>query len=425
MTPAESSAYGEQLRVIAIDAGLDRIGFASAEPFAAARLALDERKAAGLHGGMQFTYRNPARSTEPSRALASVRTLVVGAYAYPTDVTDPDDVTRSRGALGRVARYATADHYAVLRSGLEAVAARLRADGWVARVILDDNALVDRAAAVRAGLGWFGKNANVLLAGSGSWCVLGSVLTDAELPVAGGEVADGCGGCTRCLDGCPTGAIVAPGVVDARRCLAWLVQAEGVFPPEHRVALGDRLYGCDVCQEVCPPSIRSTRIIRDSWPTGPGPAPGPSPPAWTPIALRTAGAPPSAAAPIGAWVPVLDLLAASDDELLSVFGRWYIPRRDPLFLRRNALVVLGNVAPVPADAAVRAALVGALEHPSELVRGHAIWAARRLACDDLLVAVAADPSTLVQAELAADVPTRAGSRVKQPSVPPVPGVRAR
>src|SRR6185295_8008395 len=102
----------------------------------------------------------------------------------------------------------------------------------------DDNSLVDREAAYLAGLGWYGKNANLLLPGQGSWFVLGSVVTDAPLPVAAAPATDGCGGCRRCLDGCPTGAIVAPGVVDARRCLAWLEQRPGPFPVEFRAALG-------------------------------------------------------------------------------------------------------------------------------------------------------------------------------------------
>ncbi len=160
-------------------------------------------------------------------------------------------------------------------------------------------------------------------------------------------VADGCGPCRRCLDGCPTGAIVAPGVVDARRCLAWLVQAEGSFPEEHRVALGGRIYGCDDCQEVCPPSRRG--------PEGRQPVPTE-----------------------GAWVDLLGMLDASDDELLAEHGRWYVPRRDPRYLRRNALVALGNVAD-PADPAVGRRLTGLAAGDDDLLAEHATWALARLA----------------------------------------------
>lgn len=398
--------YAATLAAIGVAAGLDRVGITTAEPFESTRLVLEERKAAGLHGGMQFTYRNPARSTDPARALASVRTLVVGAYAYPTDIgtenntDDPNDRAR-RGPLARVARYATADHYGELRAGLEAMAERLRADGYEARVLLDDNALVDRAAAVRAGLGWFGKNANVLLEGSGSWFVLGSVLTDAPLPANDHRVDDGCGGCTRCLDGCPTQAIVAAGVVDARRCLAWLVQAEGVFPFEFRVALGDRLYGCDVCQEVCPPSTRSRRDHDDKAVASTA----------VTVTLPSPGAG-HGREHVGPWVPVLDLLERTDAELLDRFGRWYIPRREARYLRRNALIVLGNAAPLPLDPRGLAALERALDDTDPIVRGHAIWAARRLGAVGAIEArphLRADPDPTIVAELAAEVPERAGS----------------
>jgi epoxyqueuosine reductase len=265
---------------------------------------------------------------------------------------------------------------------LGVVAARLRVDGWRARVVADDNALVDREAAYRAGLGWYGKNANLLLPGEGSWFVLGTVITDAPLAPAEARVADGCGTCTRCLEGCPTGAIVAPGVVDARRCLAWLVQVEGAFPREHRVALGDRLYGCDDCQEVCPPNRRVDRTV---------------------AATR---ADPSAQV----TVDLVDLLEATDDELLARHGRWYIPRREARYLRRNALVVLGNVAD-GRDPRVVGALRRALAASDGLVRAHAVWAARRLGRDDLVSGggehdLTSDPDPLVQAELAAPVERR-------------------
>lgn len=334
-------AYVDGLRAVGEAAGLHRVGVTSAEPFDDARTAIEARKAAGLDGGMQFTFRNPARSTEPHRTLPSARALVVAALAYPAAAPD-----RPVGPQARVARYAADDHYSALRSGLDAIAARLGDDGWSTRVLLDDNALVDRAAAYRAAIGWYGKNANILLPGAGSWFVLGSVLTDAPLPPATQPVVDGCGSCTRCIDGCPTKAIVAPGVVDARRCLAWLVQAEGDFPEEFREALGDRIYGCDDCQEVCPPNRRLARI-----------PPGPE--------------------STGAWVSLLDLLDATDDELIERHGRWYIPRRDPRYLRRNALIALGNVGD-SSDRGVVRAVERYESGEDEMLRRHAAWAAEQL-----------------------------------------------
>jgi epoxyqueuosine reductase len=297
---------------------------------------LHERRAAGLHGGMSFTYRNPERSTNPERALAGAKTIVVGARSDPPPAS-------SQGG-GRVAAYASDDHYDALRTALNVIADHLRADGWRARVLVDDNALVDREAAYRAGLGWYGKSTNVLLPGRGSWFVLGSVLTNAPLPVDDGPVDDGCGSCRRCLDGCPTGAIVAPGVVDARRCLAWLLQARGDFPLEFRAALGDRIYGCDECQEVCPPNRRASATVASS----------------------------------RAGVDIIELLSSDDETLLERHGRWYIPDRDPRYLRRNALVVLGNTA-ARDDETASNTINRYLDDPDPMLRSHAAWAADRIA----------------------------------------------
>jgi epoxyqueuosine reductase len=337
----------DALRRAGLDGGLDVVEVASAEPFVDVRRTLEERKAAGLHAGMAFTYRRPARSTDPGQSLPDARSLVVGARGYLTE-----DPPASPGPTGRVARYAWEDHYEHLRAGLGAIASVLRGGGWRARVLVDDNALVDRAAAHRAGIGWWGKNANLLLPGLGSWYVLGSVLTDAPLPPSDGPLADGCGPCARCLDACPTGAITAPGVVDARRCLSWLLQAEGTFPLEHREALGARIYGCDDCQDVCPPNRRA--VVRST--TG---------------AER-------------AEVPLLDLLDEDDAVVLAAAGRWYVPKRDARYVRRNALVVLGNVGDGRAPE-VEAVLRRYLDHEDELLREHAGWAARRLGREDLLL----------------------------------------
>ena len=363
--------YAAALVAAGLHAGLAAAGITRAESWPDVRRRLEERRAAGLHAGMKFTYNNPARSTDPRRSLPDAAALVVGAVGYRRRPPPP---LVSRPA-GRVASYAWSDHQDRLRCALKVVAARLKSDGWRARILIDDNGLVDREAAWRAGLGWFGKNANLLLPEAGSWFLLGSVLTDAPLPVAAERVDDGCGSCRRCLDGCPTGAIIEPGVVDARRCLSWLLQIDGDFPRQHRVALGDRIYGCDDCQEVCPPN---RRLEPD--------------------------APPAEAGSV-AEVALVEMLEASDEELLDRHGRWYVPRRDPDNLRRNALVVLGNTA-AAGDRRAAAAVRRYLDHPNARLRSHAAWAARRLGRADLLRGRHGDPA--VADELAHPGPPVAG-----------------
>ena len=376
--PDELQALSTEIEQEGLAAGLDAVGVAPATPFEKTRQHLEERKAAGLAATMQFTYRNPARSTDPSRALPGAQALVVGARSYRRQ--EPGRPALGGAATGTVARYSWVDHYLPLRQALEVVADRLRAHGWRARVLADDNALVDREAAYRAGLGWYGKNTNLLLADRGSWFVLGAVVTDAPLPAAPGPVEDGCGTCARCLPACPTGALIGPGTLDARHCLAWLLQAEGVFPREHRIALGRRIYGCDECQEVCPPNR---------------------------VELRRRP-PPPAEPGAEATVELLEILEAPDDRaLLERFGRWYVPAREPRYLRRNALVALGNVGDGRDPRVVRA-LAAALRDPDPIVRGHAAWAAARLDRVELvqsLVYREADP--LVRDELEALPPPRA------------------
>ena len=361
------------LAAIGRQAGLHTVGFCRAEPFSDAARVLHERKQAGFHGGMQFTYRNPERSTDPARLVPGAAALVVGALKFDAAPCDPP---ADGSPFARVAAYARADYYTPLRTALGAIAGALQAEGHQAVVSADENGLVDRAAAHRAAIGWWGKNSNLLVPDSGSLVVLGAVVTDAPIVSADPEpVADGCGSCRQCLDNCPTGAIVAPGTVDARRCLAWLVQADGVFDPDHRVALQDRIYGCDDCSEVCPPNrVRVRRRGRTSQPQD----------------QQT-------------WVPVLHLLEASDDELMSAFGRWYIPKRQPRYLRRNALVVLANVGE-PSEPRVRAVVDQALRDPDPLIRAHAVWCARRLGLS--LEALPEHDDPMVRAELERPVPPR-------------------
>lgn len=363
----------DRLRHIGLAAGLSSVGVTSAQVLEPARTMLHHRRAEGLAGAMQFTYRNPDRSTDPTRIVDGARSLVVGTLGYRTPADEAPV-----GLVGRVARYARVDHYQRLRDGLEVMAHELRSAGHVARVVADSNALVDRNAAWRAGLGWYGKNTNLLVPDHGSWFVLGAVITDAEIDGEGAPLADGCGPCRACIDGCPTGAIVAPGVLDARRCIAWLVQAAEPIPRPFRRAVGDRLYGCDICQEVCPPNRIGDRRATSG---GPGPEADDD----------RAG---------DAFVDVIEVLTADDETLLARYGRWYIANRDPDVIRRTALVILGNSG-ASDDPEVRRLLAHYVASEVDLLRAHAVWAAGELGFDDLVASRADDPSELVREEVEA------------------------
>lgn len=366
-------AYLESLLQFARELGLDRVGVTDAAPLSRARVAIDDRKARGLSDTMGFTYRNPSRSTDPNTAVEGARSIIVAARSYHSEQPD-----HPGGISARVARYAQDDHYTPLRQALQKVALRLRADGYRAVVFADENNLVDREVAYRAGLGWFGKNANILLPGAGSFFSLGSIVTTAVLAPAAQPAPDGCGTCRACYDECPTQAIVADGVIDARRCLAWLVQKPGVFAREFRVALGDRLYGCDDCQTSCPPTVR----LHARHHSLTAPVAGP-----------------------GAFVDVLELLDASNESLLDKFGSWYLADRDPRWLRRNGLIILGNIAPVNNSALdnsvmspVEIVLRRYLRDIDPMLRLHALWAAVRLGRRDLVESLSVDTDESVRDE---------------------------
>ncbi len=366
-------AYLESLLQFARELGLDRVGVTDASPLSRARVAIDDRKARGLSDTMGFTYRNPSRSTDPNISVDGARSIIVAARSYHSEQPE-----HPGGMVARVARYAQDDHYTPLREALQKIALRLRADGHRAVVFVDENNVVDREVAYRAGLGWFGKNANILLPGAGSFFSLGSIVTTAVLAPAAQPAPDGCGTCRACFDECPTQAIVADGVIDARRCLAWLVQKSGIFPREFRVALGDRLYGCDDCQTSCPPTVRlhSRHHARIAPVAGPG-----------------------------AFVDVIELLNSSNESLLEKFGSWYLAERDPRWLRRNALIILGNIAPVnnfevnnSVMSPVEQVLRRYLGDIDPMLRLHALWAAVRLGRRDLVESLSVDTDESVRDE---------------------------
>lgn len=285
---------------------------------------------------MGFTFTDPDVSTDIRRSFPWAERLVVGIRSYLPAAGHPGEGVAGRG---RIARFAVGDSYRPLRSALAAIAAELTGSGYRAEVLADDSRLVDRAAAVRAGVGWWGKSAMVLSPGAGPWFLIGSVVTDAPLAVSE-PMERSCGTCRACLPACPTGALIAPGVLDARLCLAALAQGPGVIPRDMRPLLEDRIYGCDECLAACPPG---SRLLESA------------------VASRGS-------------VDLVALLRSSDRDLLDDFTHFYLPSRHPRVLRRNALVALGNTGHEEHLDLV----AGYLGNPDWLLRVHAVWAVHRL-----------------------------------------------
>jgi epoxyqueuosine reductase len=225
-------------------------------------------------------------------------------------------------------------HLRTIRRALAAIVAALEASGASAEALFDDSRLVDRAVAARAGVGWWGRSSMILVPGAGPWVLLGSVATDAVLDVTT-SMERTCGSCTACLPACPTGAILPDGVLDVGRCLSHLLQSPGLIPHDLRMAVGDRLYGCDDCLTSCPPG---NRILETA-----AARPGPS---------------------------IVEVLGLDDATLLDRYGHFYLPARNPRILRRNALVAAGN----DRSPHLEPILIGYLGHPDWLLRAHAAWA---------------------------------------------------
>src|SRR5918998_2426555 len=235
MTAAELNRLGEEL-------GLDVVGAAPAEPYLDTERHIRERRARGLFADMRFTMARPELSCHPETLVEGAKTVVSAALCYYAPGPEPS------AGEGRLSRYTWSDRYAELREKLEALGRRL---GGAYRVLVDENQHVDREAAARSGVGFYGKNTLLITRRHGSWVVLGTLVTDAAVEPSP-PLDAGCGSCTRCIDACPTGALDEPGVLDATRCLSYWTQAPEPIPVDYRAPLGDMVYGCDICQDVCP-----------------------------------------------------------------------------------------------------------------------------------------------------------------------------
>jgi epoxyqueuosine reductase len=267
----QTDTIRQELGTLAARHGLELVGVTDASPLPEARTRMEASITAGRMGDMDWMGGDrPATATDPHVLDPAARSVIVVAASYAgrdRAAWDPapDALRRALAGVlagtptepaGRIARYALGSEYHVsLRGRLEAFAADLRASGLAAGEVayVDDRPLAERALAARAGLGWIGKNTNLLThASGGSWVFLGAILSSADIPVDR-PIRSSCGSCTRCLSGCPTGAIIAPQTIDARRCISYLtIEHRGALDGWEARAIGDWIFGCDVCQEVCP-----------------------------------------------------------------------------------------------------------------------------------------------------------------------------
>jgi epoxyqueuosine reductase len=326
-----------ELKRLATDLEFDVIGAAPVEPYVGTERAIVERREKGLFGDMRFTMARPEVSCHPELLFDGARTVVSVAHCYyaPEPALGVDE--------GRLPRYTWRDGYGTLRAQLDELGRRL---GGRYRVLVDANDHVDREGAVRAGVGFYGKNTMVITPSHGSWVVLGTLVTEAEVEPTPPLELD-CGSCRLCVDACPTGALDEPGVLDSTRCLSYWTQAPEPIPEHFRAEIGSMVYGCDICQDVCPwnhpiEKQRSRTLV------------------------------PSEAQPA---VSLGDWLERDGKELVDEFDRLYVPNNDPRWLRRNALIAAGNIG----SEALAPAVARHATDDDEVLREAAEWALTRIA----------------------------------------------
>lgn len=355
---------------LARSAGFDLVAVADAADFDADREQALRRIDAGLMDGLPwFTKDRVERGTRPHELLPGARSIITLGLNYYVPDTDTDmdrddddaapDAGQGPGQIhGIVARYARGrDYHRVMKRRMRRLTLDLSAAlgrQFAARWHVDDGPMLDRAAAARAGLGWFGKNGNILTPQLGSWILLGQIVTDLPLP-PDAPLAKTCGQCARCIPACPTDAIVAPYVVDNRRCISYLtIEHKGAIPRELRTAIGNWVFGCDICQDICP-------VNRKAQATGDAN-----------FGRRDL-----------AHLDLVELLQLDEAQFRERFAGTPLMRAKWIGMRRNACVALGN-AGAPASVPP---LAQALADPEPLVRRHAAWALGRIGGPDAAAAL--------------------------------------
>ena len=329
------------------DLGFDLVAFTSAAPFTSTQAVFDRRVASGHLGQWRYSPDDVALRCTPESALPGAKSIVCTATSYAGSRQPHDPY--APGLLGAVSSHAWGrDYHRVIGSRLRELA-RFIADAFPGTACLpcvDTGPLVDRAAAVRSGLGWYGKNGNVLTKDFGSWVLLGELITTLELD-ADEPVKTNCGLCEICIDRCPTGAIGPDATIDSRLCISDLTQLKTPIPRGLRKAIGNRLWGCDDCQTPCPVNERKERATRPLGDAEFEPLPQ-----------------------IGAAVDLPSVLHMTKSQFKTWFGPTSMAWRGKAVLQRNAAVALGNSR----DARAIPHLIASLRDRKPLVRGHAAWA---------------------------------------------------
>ena len=335
-----------QVKEYARELGFDLVGIASADHFSEDRdVALDRLREGLMDGLPWYTESRVERGCDPEALLPGARSIIAVGMSYLTLEDEGDEP----GPQGKVARYSWGDDYhSVMKERLKALVEGLSqrlSTSIQARWYVDDGPMLDRAVAQRAGTGWFGKNTNTLTSSHGSWVFLGQVITNLELE-PDPPLKKTCGSCVRCIDACPTGAIVAPYVIDNSLCISYLtIENRGTIPRRLRPLMYDWVFGCDICQDVCPVNIKAAYTVEQAFQK-----------------KRFA------------TLDLVALLELTEEEFRERFRGSPIKRAKRTGLQRNACVALSNAA----DPAAVPALVRALGEGEPIVRGHAAWALGRL-----------------------------------------------
>lgn len=365
----------EEIRDAAPALGIDKIGFASADPFTDLKEKLLHHRERGHESG--FEEPDIDKRVNPGLLFDNPRSIIAIAIAYPSKLTNPprSEPGAYRGILSRSAW--GEDYHRVLRSRLDKLAGFIRERVPDARLesMVDTGSLVDRAVAERAGIGWSGKNCAVITPEFGSWVYLGEMMTNIPFP-PDTPVTEDCGDCTLCLEACPTGALVGPGQLHAGRCISFLTQTKDMIPEEFRDKVGNRLYGCDTCQQVCPKNKGR------NWTHHPELQPDPE-----------------QAKPL--LVPILGL---SNKQFKEKFGSSAVAWRGKKPIQRNAVLALGNFK----DSGSLPILIDILLHSERPeLRGTAAWSIGKIgdseAVEALRSALAEEQEGLVRKEIEASL----------------------